>query len=145
MSRGALRTDPVTVPWAPDEPERNRPSTLCPRGAMTRVEPYENLLASQGISLESLGLTEIALARVDALRATEVLALANMPVLGGDVYIDRQGRIEVGFSNWYTDREDDEPRDLFASRSWEQSRTYISKFPEPQDGRALFVLVVGDG
>ena len=112
---------------------------------MSNVESYANLLASQGVSLESLGLTEIALERVDALCAIELLASANVPVLGGDVYIERQDRIEIGFSNWYTDRQDGESRDVFASRSWDKSRTFISRFPEPPGGKTLFVLVVGDG
>ena len=112
---------------------------------MSIVEPYAKLLASRGVSLGLLGLTEVALRRDDALNAIELLASANVPVLGGDVYIERQDRIEVGLSNWYTDRQDGESPDAFASRSWDKSRAYISNFSEPPDGKALYVLVTGDG
>lgn len=111
---------------------------------MSRLESYASLLASRGVSLASLGLREVALGRVDALSAVEMLASESVPVLGGDVYIERQGRIDVAFSNWHTDRQEDEPCDRYASRSWDKSRAYISAFPEPTDGKALFVFVIGD-
>lgn len=80
---------------------------------MNDLDSYLGLLASRGISLVSSGLTEVALDRAAALSAIDLLASANVPILGGDVYIERQGRIEIGFSNWYTDRQDSELYGVF--------------------------------
>jgi hypothetical protein len=46
---------------------------------------YETLLGSKGVSLESLGLEEVALQRADALLAISALRRAGVAILGGDV------------------------------------------------------------
>lgn len=65
-------------------------------------------------------------------------------ILGGDVYVDTEGRIESAYANWYTERRDDESIESFAAQSCAESRCYISRYPAPPRGQPLFVLVVSD-
>lgn len=59
---------------------------------MTAESEYRKLLETTGVSLESPGLTEIALDRADAVLATGILLRSSIPILGGDVYSAEGGR-----------------------------------------------------
>ena len=112
---------------------------------MNGVGTYGEFVESRGVVLDSLGLRDRALVRGDALQAIDLLEAAGIPVLGGDVYIAKQGKIESAYANWYTDQREGETISRFAARSFAESRSYISKFPDPTDGMALFALVIGAG
>jgi len=119
--------------------------------AVSRVTSYAGQFASRDVSLKSLGvgLAELTLwsgSRPGPDRsAIDLLAAASVPVLGWRVYLAGQGRIEVGYANWYTDPHDGEPRDRSARRRLDRSREYVSRLWMPPDGQALFVLVAGGG
>jgi hypothetical protein len=44
---------------------------------------YQTLLMSKGVRIDLAGLDEIALKRLDALQAVELLRTAAIPILGG--------------------------------------------------------------
>lgn len=108
---------------------------------MTNIEQYEHILATKGISLETLGLDDIALRADDAICAIRALKYSSVPILGGDVYLEQQGGIKPGFANWYVDRREGEAQQEFAVRSCLKAEDYIAGFPRRADEQPLFVLV----
>jgi hypothetical protein len=109
-----------------------------------RRRAFEEFVASRGVSLESLGLRERALLRDDALQAVDLAESAGAVILGGDVWVDKMGRLEPDYANWHTDQREEEAATAFAARSCKESRAYIAAYPEPPDGVPLFVLVTSD-
>ena len=107
-------------------------------------DKYNNLLASQGISLAMLGVSDIALKRHDALRAVGFLRTAEIPILGGDVYFRRGERIELAYANWHTEPKLAEALNAYLQRSWDTTETYINTFPDPKDADSLFSIVTGE-
>lgn len=108
---------------------------------MTVKNDYYHILATRGFSLKRLGLVEIALRREDALRAIHTLRELKVSVLGGDVYLEHQGKIEPTFDNWYVDRKESEPHEAFVMRSCVKAESYVVSFPECSGKQLLFVLV----
>jgi hypothetical protein len=108
---------------------------------MTKLEQYEHILATKGISLAALGLREVALPTGDALDGVRVLKELSVPILGGDVYFEELEKVKPGYANWHVDRRDGETRQEFALRSCLKAEDYIAKFPRQIGGQPLFVLV----
>jgi len=109
---------------------------------MSNVDVYKQFLAAKGISLEPLGLREVALNRGDALSAIRILRDVPAPILGGDVYFRRNGSMAIAYANWHVDRETGEQLDDFVERSCRQAEKYIDAFPHRTEEDPLFVLVV---
>jgi hypothetical protein len=109
---------------------------------MSAVERYEEILAAKGVSLDRLGLQELALRRSDALDAIQVLRDLSIPVLGGDVYLERAGGVELGYANWHVERQSREEAGQFAERSCIKAESYVMAFPRRAEETPLFVLVI---
>jgi hypothetical protein len=112
---------------------------------MIEYSQYTKLLADDGIQLTSLGLDEVALTKKNAMRALDIFVDKKTPVLGGDVYFLKNGRLSSAYANWYTERSPEETISSYAERTWVESREYIRNFVEPPDTAALFVFVLGSG
>jgi hypothetical protein len=110
---------------------------------MSESTEYQALLNSRGVSLERLGSRGYALERSDALLAVKQLREATLPILGGDVYYDLPSGIEFAYAAWSCSRQRGEELFQYLTRSWSESESYIRTFPEPENGRVLFALVVG--
>lgn len=108
---------------------------------MNSIDQYQQVLRARGISLEAFGVSDIALERADAISALEFLREASVPVLGGDVYFQREGRIELAYANWHCDPIADEPPGDYLSRSFVAAEHYINRFPEHAGVMPLFALV----
>lgn len=105
---------------------------------------YKELLEARGLSLEDLGLREIALRRDDALLAVQMLRRASVPILGGDVYLQTGDGIEVAYDNWSSNSRFGEERHSYFTRSWDETEAYVRRYPQPRSAQIpLFVLVVG--
>lgn len=105
---------------------------------------YPNLLQDRGVSLDQLGLRERALHRNDALQAIDLLSHANVPILGGDVYLLSGTSVRLAYANWHAERREDETEDAYCKRSWALAEEYIRKYPPPpadQIDLPIFVLV----
>jgi len=102
---------------------------------------YRNLLESRGISLQSPGLTEIALNRVDALLAIDLVRSASISILGGDVYFNEVTGIVSAYANWHCDPVEGEDRNDFVFRSCRETKDYIESFPSTEE-TPVFVLVI---
>ena len=112
---------------------------------MSTSDSYSSFLATNGVSLEALGLHERAFTRSDAKRAVQILRELVVPILGGDVYFQRAGRrIEPAYANWHIDKGRDESQSDFADRSWSETDQYVDRIPDALDAALLFVFVVGD-
>ena len=109
---------------------------------MTNKLTFEEHLVSKGVSLQSLGISELGLLRDDALQGVEVLRTSSTPILGGDVYFIREGSVEQAFANWHTDQHHGEGRREFAERSCLQTAEYVETFPLRPDVSPVFVFVV---
>jgi hypothetical protein len=67
----------------------------------------------------------------------------NYVVLGGDVLQKRGTSFEYESSNWYVKSRPMESWGDYVARSYEESVTYINKFPD-KDGAFIFALVFVD-
>jgi hypothetical protein len=112
---------------------------------MSNATTYQEFLTTNGVSLETLGLRELALYRVSALAAVEILRNSSIPILGGDVYFWNNGGIELAFANWHSERRGNEATDEYVNRTCRETSAYIQTFPEMPKMEALFVLVVLEG
>jgi hypothetical protein len=109
---------------------------------MKRSKAYQELLAERGICLSDLGIRDIALTRIDALKAVGILQMESIPILGGDVFFRRGSNISVAYANWYCQPKSGEGPEAFSVRSWEKAANYINNFPEHGEKEAVFVIVV---
>jgi hypothetical protein len=109
---------------------------------MNALDKYQRILASKGVALNGLGLSEIALRRSDAMGAIEALRESSVPILGGDVYSEKAGTIEPAYANWHVDRDAGERETEFAIRSCVKAESYVEKYPRRAGEEPLFVLVV---
>jgi hypothetical protein len=106
------------------------------------IEAYRRLLQTRGASLQQrFGISEVALAKEDALSALQLLSEAEFGVLGGDVYFKRGDAIELAYANWHCDPNAGESSGDFRRRSIKVAEDYIKRFPVREGVVPLFVLV----
>ena len=105
---------------------------------------YAALLSASGISLDALGLRDVALSRADALLAVNMLRDSVRVILGGDVYHRRDGRLEPALANWYSDPKQAEARLSYLQRSWDTTEKYLKAYPERPGIEPLFSIVIGE-
>ena len=91
-------------------------------------------LSKKTISLEHIGLSEVAWLKDDALLFISHLEAEGKFILGGDVLSLDSGEYRHNNDNWYFERSDGN-----AKQSIEHTRNYIKKYPA---GNYAFVLVV---
>lgn len=77
----------------------------------------------------------------DVLRAVKDSGIA---VLGGDVYEDREGRLQATYDNWHCEREPAETFADYAERSWKRAWDYIVAYPRARSQTTCVVLVLSD-
>ena len=98
-----------------------------------RIKKYSEL---KGISLKHLGVNEYAWKYDDVLMLIDMLSDARIPVLGGDVYIVKDGTIRPTYSSWYVN----DPREII-SESWYRAKKYIKNYEYLNRTKNLYVLV----
>jgi hypothetical protein len=111
---------------------------------MKSMGHYRQILKTRGISLEVFGVRDIALGRDDAISALKFLREASAPVLGGDVYLQRDSGLELAYANWHCDPRAGEPPGEYLSRSVVTAEQYIKRYPEHPGVTPLFALVAGE-
>jgi broad specificity phosphatase PhoE len=85
---------------------------------------------------------ELALSKIDSLRALDLLRDTEKAALGGDVYRVEENRMRPTHDNWYVKREEGESTIAFAERSRSVAEQYIRQYLDPEDGSIAYVLVV---
>ena len=126
-------------------PANPAPARAAFEGSMTCSKEYQSLLEKKGVTLRDLGLRDVALKPEDTLAALAIMEKECIPVLGGDVYLERFGEYEPAYgSYWSIDAGENETPEDFLRRSWNHCRAYLQNFRCPPGTRPLFVLIVGD-
>ena len=100
-----------------------------------------NELVSEGLSLRDLGSHEIGFTREIALKLLERLKDIQDVVLGGDVYLLKDGKLSVTYDNWYYLRANEESDDEYVANSIVKARKFIEAYTGNGDGTPLFVIV----
>jgi hypothetical protein len=106
----------------------------------TAEAEYSRMLAERGVSLEPLGIGEVALRRADALGALKIIRAGRRPILGGDVYWLWDGKIELAHANWHTPRDPSSSASAQVEKSCADALAYIARFPEREGSEPLFSL-----
>lgn len=98
-------------------------------------------ILSCGNYLGELGVKNWALSKKDAQNAISALFEIGVPILGGDVYYQKNSGIYPGTENWYHQRSSGETIQEFLIRSTEASRAYVMAFNSVDGSNPLFALV----
>ena len=106
------------------------------------ADSYQSLIEQSGISLDSLGVADVAFTRRDALRAVEALQADERLILGGDAYYRCGATVGHALSNWYVERKADEPDADLLRRSWDAARRFVTQHGMEGTDEALFSFVV---
>ena len=92
------------------------------------MDNVQNFIATNGVSLESVGVNNYALNKTNALRLLDLLAEQKVAVLGGDVYVLKNNQLSLTYDNWYSDKGSSESDDAFCSRSISETEKYIKSY-----------------
>lgn len=95
------------------------------------TENFAEILATTGVSLDKMGIQEVAPRREDALRAIRAIRAireASVPILGSGVYFKKHGNIEPAYANWYVERQSSDSWKDFTDRSRLKAEIYIVGF-----------------
>lgn len=106
---------------------------------MASTGSYDEFVQDRGIVLENIG--DLLLTAEDALAAVALAREGGIPILGGDVYVRRSGRIVPDSACWTTNPMPGEGIHEYARRTWRESEEYLLGFPSLEDGEPFFTLV----
>jgi hypothetical protein len=109
---------------------------------MNDIKEFESLLKQHGYDLRSIGVKGAALMQAHALKAIEILENQNIPILGGDVFVLKEKKIDFSYDNWYCDEEDFDNYEEYIRMSWETARKYIKLFKENDNEIYMFQIVI---
>ena len=105
------------------------------------MSKYATHLKTCGVELVDLSISDIALSRSDAIVGIKRLELENTPVLGGDVFVESNGRICHAYANWSIQQRVGEADGEFLNRTIVSSLAYIMNYPDLEHATPLFVIV----
>lgn len=100
-----------------------------------------NEILKIGVSLELIGVKNWALSKEDAIKALDRFYELQIPILGGDVCENINGVIQYNYDNWYCDRQPNESRLDFASRSIGKAIDYINNYNSDNIEQLFFAFV----
>ena len=103
--------------------------------------PISEALKSSAISLNDIGVADIAWPRAEALDVITQLHSTIWAILGGDVLAHTGRRYEYTHNNWHSGPAPAETCREFVPRSHRESRVYIERYPEPPESRVVYSLV----
>jgi hypothetical protein len=107
-------------------------------------QQYEQFIEDHGISLkEKLGTLDWALKKEDALVAAKILHSASIPILGGEIITEMNGKFRHLGEGWHSDQQKDETLDDFVQKSFTETVDYITKSSEDNSGNYYYILVPG--
>ncbi|MGB8506889.1 MAG: Imm40 family immunity protein, partial [Pyrinomonadaceae bacterium] len=93
---------------------------------------------------QELGVNEIALQRSAALEAIETLKGSQVAIFGGDVLRVSNDRPSYTGDSWYCERQNSEALNDFLKRSWDVAEQYIRAYPQSEEGKVLYTLVLSE-
>lgn len=102
-----------------------------------QLREHARSLADRGISGEAFPENVIR----DVVRS---LRGSGVAILGGDVYEEREGRLQPTYDNWHCDRLRAESFESYAERCWDQAWQYTQTYVGSPGKMPYFVLVMTD-
>ncbi len=90
----------------------------------------------------NLGSSEYGLKPEDALKVIELLKTENVPILGGDVLVEQDGRLEYTYVNWYLDILENQNKIEYAGQSYVKAQEAISPYVNRVDKKYYIVIVI---
>jgi hypothetical protein len=103
---------------------------------------FKEFIKSIGLPRTEADEGELALTKVEALKALRLLSDTNVAVLGGDVYkLESDGYFRPTYDNWCCNKEDMSASE-FAKLSHEKSLQYLENYNEGGDSNIRYVLVI---
>ena len=103
----------------------------------------QSILAKR-VPLDRIGVAEDGWSRLDVRRLIQELGGTRTAILGGDVYSVTDDLIEPAYANWHSDPVEGELSVSFIARSHHETLAYVDRYPDPEDGSVLYVLVFKD-
>lgn len=101
-------------------------------------------LTSYALSLEELGLADVAWPVHRIGEVLNALKDAGVAILGGDVYENDGGLLRATYDNWHCERLRTESLTEYTRRSWQQAWEYTHTYPRNPMKALYFVLVVSN-
>lgn len=96
---------------------------------------------SSAISLETMGVNDVAWPRTIALSIVNILQRNNIAILGGDVLVKEKEQLKHTYDNWYSNRKTREPWIDFVVRSHDETVKYLRKYNDPENGTYAYTIV----
>jgi hypothetical protein len=96
----------------------------------------EEIKKEKGIIINQ---SEIGFLYTDIFQVIELYKLLCIPILGGDVYILRNGKYYTTYDNWFVNRIKNEDLNSYLLRSVQKTRKYIENYMNKE--AVCFVLV----
>lgn len=100
---------------------------------------FKEFTAIRGFPIDNGIGTMFGFKKDDALVALAMLKLANIAILGGDVFIINGAKAQPAYANWSCNPSNGEIAADFVSRSHISAHDYIVNYSQPE--QSLFVLV----
>jgi hypothetical protein len=85
-------------------------------------------LYESAISLQSIGLEELAWKYEDAKKVAECLCSQNYAILGGDVYSFEKEKLVPTYDNWYFEKEASFSKEEYILKSKERAILFINSY-----------------
>ncbi len=95
---------------------------------MVLEDKIDKILSEKGVSLLELGVNNWALTKDDVLNVLKEFKNINVPILGGDVWIERDKVMEHTYDSWYCERLENESDSSYVSRSIDKAITYVNQY-----------------
>jgi len=90
-------------------------------------EKIDNIL-KVGVSLHSIGVDNWALTKSQAFDVIAKFKADGVPILGGDVYCERDNCIEISYDNWWCDATPGEAESEYVVRSNAVALEYVKNY-----------------
>jgi hypothetical protein len=116
---------------------------------MNKIEQINEYLQTKGYDLRQIKGCDIsdtqkvikALTKQEAIEALKFYRQIKVPVLGGDVfYLNRRGKINWTYDNWYYIRKKEETDVEYLERSINETIDYINKYKNDSFRNCIFLF-----
>jgi len=94
---------------------------------------FLTILQQEGVSLQSEGVADVALAPVAALRAVATLRSAQIGITGGEVWEKKGDRFVLTYDIWNVEKSDYPNYDEFVQASLAIAERQVKKYVDSQD------------
>jgi hypothetical protein len=98
-------------------------------------------IKANAISLQNIGVNDVAWLRSDALELLKTLEGSAIAVLGGDVLKKVRENYKYNYDHWSSDIKPGEQWAAYAARSRKETQDYIESYPDNGNGEYIYCLI----